>query len=671
MREQFKTNYIFNSDEKDIPQKRTRKIFKRMNSLKESDILRPQLKFVVNGGQVDTEFRDTYQYKDVVSRARYSNEQILPDSSVGQARSATQNVWSIDENENDTSVIMNTLLIEDNNTVNEYTDTNDNDPTLNTLSAEIDSAVSNDLSEVNNDNFDMAVKGETLENDGYDKFNDADARLPTNDDILEISKTSDYSTEEKVALQSDIPKSADHEVAMNEYESTTTTTIAAYEMIDNNNNQQNLQTDHAKNPRIEFEKNPSNNIEENPPTTIRNNIMDFTIEAAIMENNNNDNIAINNDNLFEESSHAPIITTVDSHDYTNYDINGKITHNENENTSGTQNFAVADNQQLPESMYTTQSLSTFGANRAASSTNTQTSVGKNSELLLHTSTESENIDYNTGKTYGELAEQIYGDSLQNKEVEANNSNQRMPEATTDANLPPLAIKNNAKNDYEMSYINNDLEKAETKSQTDDFYEFQNRESDIIETDNLYDIIENVVAKQERKSLVDSIYSWLSNSYMINNDDIYSNNYNTKRTDNGQNFLHTNIDRSQSYNNIKGLPFQHFQQSHFMPMFPMVSYPSYPYQLQQNVHQVHQNVHNGHQHVHNEHQYEHPVQQNVHSVHQKIVQGANHEIAPTVPNVPGVHPSVPYVLVPVIHVPYVYHPPVYNYNLPNVHLNDSQ
>ena len=132
------------------------------------------------------------------------------------------------------------------------------------------------------------------------------------------------------------------------------------------------------------------------------------------------------------------------------------------------------------------------------------------------------------------------------------------------------------------------------------------------------------------------------------------------------------------------PCPHFQQSHFMPMFPMVSYP-YPYQLQQNVHQVHQNVHNGHQHVHNghqhvhnEHQYEHPVQHNVHSVHQKAVQGANHEIAPTVhptvltvPNVPGVHPSVPYVLVPVIHVPYVYYPPVYNYNLPNVHLNESQ
>ena len=653
-----------------------------MNSLKESDILRPQLKFVVNGGQVDTEFRDTYQYKDIVSRARYSDEEISSNPNVGQARSATQNVWSI-ENENDSSAIMNTLLIEDNNTVNEYTDTNNNDdPTMNTLSAEIDSVASNDISEGKNDNFDMGLKGETLQNDGYDKFNDADARLPTNDDILEISKTSDYSTEEKeVALQSDIPKSSDHEVAMNEYSTTTaTTTTAAYEMIDNNNHQQNLPTDHAKNPRIDFEKNPSNNIEENPPTTIRNDIVDFTIEAGIMDNNNNDNIAINDDNLFEDSSHAPIITTVNSRDYNNYDINGKITNNENEISSGAQNFAVADNQQLPEYIHTTHSLSTLGANSgaASSATNTQTSVGKN------TSTESENTYYfNTDKTYGSSGEQIYGDSLQNKEVEANNSNQRMPEATTHANLKPLAIKNNAENDYEMSYINDDAEKAEIKTQTDDFYEFQNRESDNNETDNLYDIIENVVAKQERKSLVDSLYSWLSNSYMINNN-IYQNNYSTKRTDNGQNFVHTNSGRSQSYDNVKGLPaqqFEHFQQTHFMPMFPWVSYP-YPYQLQHNGHQVQHNVHpvhhNVHQNVHDVHQDVHSKEvqpqptkyDNVHTVHSTVPTA--HPSVPTVhATVPGVHASVPYVLVPVIHVPYVYYLPVYNnYNLPNVHLNES-
>jgi len=254
VREKFKSSFIFNTageSDSALPRKRTRKILKRMNSVTESDILRPSLKFMVNGGSVNTEYRETNQYNNKYEEQARPRVRSRKDSRKADD-SGTQNVWSIEEDypQQESSALLSTLLIEEDNGIDDFSDdTNIKDdydyndttdmninPTMNTLSAEFDDEIFEDEKKIDNleenihknifqqelDNFDDKsqheltnldettvtnnLKGETLEKfDGFDRINDAKVSnqiTGNNDDALEILKTvkEDYSSEDKKRL---------------------------------------------------------------------------------------------------------------------------------------------------------------------------------------------------------------------------------------------------------------------------------------------------------------------------------------------------------------------------------------------------------------------------------------------------------------------------------------
>jgi len=634
VREKFKSSFIFNKateTDSTLPRKRTRKILKRMNSVTESDILRPALKFVVNGGQVNTEYRDTFQYQQQ-PRARSKKESRKADDS------GTQNVWSIEDDfPEESSALLSTLLIDDDNSVDDFTDatikkdiddqnvTADVNPTMNTLSAEFEDELFEEMTLQKSTNLDTAtvnnnLKGETLENfDVFDGINDAEVsnQITGNDDALEISEIVDYSSEEKkyLTLNNNIPRSQDHEVDISSSQIDQSLIHAnnnnAYSMIDKQQakNQENAKTKNRANDKIK-------NAQSTMTTTIKtaiNNDMETT--------DYNDNVYINSANSMiidiKSSSQAPITHSDEGND-TNYAINEIInndylSNNSNESKNSSEKISNSTssfdkNMTLPDTSPTLPSLDTSPTPPSLS----MESVGKNS---LQTSNESENTNYNT---YG-TAIHYYEEGKSEDVTTTNNSNQIIPPAL-DAKPPLAAIKNNAYADYETS--SNGVEKADQDGSLNQVHEIgYESESRGRNTDILYNTIESIVANQNKNKIVDSLYNWLSQSVVA------STNFNAKRTEVQHNFANANTSdfNDGSHFNLDTKR-QYIEKYPYIPMVPFMGYPLPYFPVQQNAPGYRQNVH------------------------------------------------IPGVLIPVLHVPYMYLIPVHPYVHgipPHQHLDESQ
>lgn len=535
-------------------------------------------------------------------------------------------MWSIEEDypQQESSALLSTLLIEDDNTIDDFTDdtqifdysdtTDINiDPTMNTLSAEFDDEMFEGEQKLDNleenihenifkqelDNFGETfqqeltnldettvtnnLKGETLEKfDGFDRINDAKVSnqiTGNNDDALEILKTvkEDYSSEDKKELTSNnnIPRSQDHEVEISRIDIDQSLVQGK-----NNDNAHNMiDKQHAKNPQTAKTKNPANDMFKNVqstttfttnPTTIKvdnniNNIDDTT--------DYNDNVYIKTDNSMiidiKSSSQAPITHSddVDYNDYVINEINNDNLSNNNNNESeiSSEKIEVAGGSTVDKNMMTLPDASYPPTVSPPSNMGMgKPSFGKNS---FQTSNESENTNYNTyGTTNGVKSEDV---------TTPNNSDQIMPPAL-DAKPPLATIKNNAYADYETS--SNGVVKAD---QNDNELYVDGSESRGRNSDILYSTIKSIVANQRKNNIVDSLYNWLSNSL------VPSPNYNYKRTDVHQNFVDTatyssiedtstnsdNHDRSHLNIIPEGQYVEKYPYPYnYMPMVPYLGYP---------------------------------------------------------------------------------------------------